>query len=135
MKTFLTAAGVTLCLLGTTPPARATTVDDLLSSYRTAGATEFSAETGRALWTKTFNDPKSGETRSCTTCHTEDLRKTGKHAQTGKPIEPMAPSVNPKRLTDAKFIEKWFKRNCTWTLGRECTPQEKGDVLMFLRGQ
>ena len=47
----------------------------------------------------------------------------------------MAPSVNPKRLTDRSKIEKWFKRNCKWTLGRECTPQEKGDILTFLLAQ
>ena len=55
--------------------------------------------------------------------------------KTGKVIDPMAPSVNPKRFTDAKEIEKWFKRNCTWTVGRECTPQEKGDFLSYLRTQ
>jgi hypothetical protein len=47
----------------------------------------------------------------------------------------MAPSVNSERLTDPKFIEKWFRRNCIQTLGRECTPQEKGDVLTYLRAQ
>ena len=44
----------------------------------------------------------------------------------------MAPSVNPKRLTDRTKIEKWFVRNCKWTFGRECTPQEKGDLLSFI---
>lgn len=45
----------------------------------------------------------------------------------------MSPAVNPKRLSDPKKIEKWFLRNCKWTLGRECTPQEKGDYLTYLR--
>jgi hypothetical protein len=58
----------------------------------------------------------------------------GKHAKTGKAIEPMAPSVNPKRLSDEKQIRKWFSRNCKWTLGRECTAQEQGDVLLYLQG-
>ena len=57
------------------------------------------------------------------------------HVCTGKSIELMAPSVNPKRLTDSRLIEKWFKRNCKWTLGRECTPQEKGDLLVYLQTQ
>ena len=133
MSTPLT--GIALILFLMAPLARAAIVDDIVDGYRAGGASEFSADTGRTLWNQTFKDPKSGEERSCETCHTSDLRKTGKHVQTGKPIEPMAPSANPKRLTDARFIEKWFKRNCTWTLGRECTPQEKGDVLMFLRSQ
>ena len=115
---------------------QADVVDDLLAGYRQAGAGEFSAERGGQLWTKKFPDPKqAGKTRSCTTCHTDDLRRGGKHARTGKPIKPMAPSVNSKRLSDAKKIRKWLKRNCKWTLGRECTPQEKGDVLTFIRSQ
>ncbi|HCS12500.1 MAG TPA: hypothetical protein DIW28_01710, partial [Zetaproteobacteria bacterium] len=44
-----------------------------------------------------------------------------------KRIEPMAPSVNPERLTDPAKIEKWFGRNCEWTIGRDCTAQEKAD--------
>ncbi|MCW8907187.1 MAG: DUF1924 domain-containing protein, partial [Sedimenticola sp.] len=51
----------------------------------------------------------------------------------GKAIEPMAPTVNPKRLTEVKQIKKWFVRNCKWTLGRECTAQEKGDFLAYLK--
>ncbi len=43
--------------------------------------------------------------------------------------------VNVKRLTDAKFIEKWFKRNCQWTWGRQCPSAEKGKVLIFLKDQ
>ncbi|HLG22896.1 MAG TPA: DUF1924 domain-containing protein, partial [Candidatus Manganitrophaceae bacterium] len=80
-------------------------------------------------------DRESGEARSCASCHTADLRSAGKHAKTGKPIDPLAPSANPKRLADGDFIEKWFKRNCKWTLGRECGPAEKGSVLLFLRSR
>jgi len=50
-------------------------------------------------------------------------------------IDPMALSVNPERYTDPDKIEKWFLRNCKWTLGRECTAQEKGDVLTYLGSQ
>ena len=49
--------------------------------------------------------------------------------------DPMAPCVNPKRLTERRQAEKWFKRNCKRTLGRACTAQEKGDLLSFLRNQ
>jgi len=108
-------------------------VDQVLAQYRSQGAGEFDAAAGKALWDKSYPDARGGEARRCATCHTTDLRQPGKHAQTGKVIEPMAPSVNAKRLTDIKFVEKWFLRNCKWTLGRECTPQEKGNVLVFLR--
>ena len=43
--------------------------------------------------------------------------------------------VNGKRLTSIKDIRKWLKRNCKWTLDRECTPQEKGDFLSFIQQQ
>lgn len=56
-------------------------------------------------------------------------------ALTGKTIEPVAVSVAPTRYTDPAKVEKWFKRNCTEVLGRECTPQKKGDWLTFVIGQ
>jgi mono/diheme cytochrome c family protein len=70
---------------------------------------------------------------SCASCHTDDPRQAGRHAVTGKPIEPMAPAVNPKRLTDPAKTEKWFRRNCKDVLGRECTASEKADVVAYLR--
>lgn len=115
--------------------ARADTVADLLKQYESLGASRFAAATAESMWTKTFLDAKTGEQRKCALCHTEDLKRTGKHAVTGKPIEPLAPSANPKRLTDPEHVEKWFARNCKWTLGRECTPQEKGDFLVMIRGK
>lgn len=69
---------------------------------------------------------------SCATCHTANPRDAGKHAKTGKTIEPLAPSANAERFTDPKKVEKWFKRNCNDVLERPCTAQEKGDVLAWL---
>lgn len=125
---------IPLLLLGLTlgATARAATVDELLAEYRAAGAGEFSAERGRALWLEEFPG-EAGATRSCVTCHGDDLTRPGRHVKTNKTIDPLAPSIKPQRLTDRREIEKWFKRNCDWTLGRECTPQEKGDVLSYLR--
>jgi len=114
--------------------ARGDAVDDLLARYAGQGAASFSAAAGEQFWDRPFVDPKSGEPRKCSLCHTTDLKRKGKHAKTGKVIEPLAPSVNPKRLTDVRDMEKWLTRNCKWTLGRECTPQEKGDVLTMIRG-
>lgn len=118
-----------LLMLSAVGTAHAVAVDDLLDGYRAQGAGPFSAESGAALWTR------SGGAQTCATCHDSDLRASGKHAKTGKPIEPMAPSVNAKRLTDAAFIEKWFKRNCESAWGRACTAQEKGDFLSYIRTQ
>lgn len=125
--------GVTALLLAIPLYAQADAVSELEAEYRAQGGTNFSAAAGEALWNKEFIDAKKGDTRSCTTCHTADLKQPGKHAQTGKAIEPMAPTVNPKRLTEVKQIKKWFVRNCKWTLGRECTAQEKGDFLAYLK--
>ena len=91
----------------------------------------FTVERGKELWNQTH--AASGEPRSCASCHTSNPRQAGKHASTGKPIKPMAPSVNPDRLTDPKKTAKWFKRNCKWVLGRECNEQEKGDISKYLK--
>jgi hypothetical protein len=127
------ALTTSLALLPLSATADATT--QLQAVYLTQGVERFDAADGAALWQQPFTHAKSGQQRSCTLCHTAQLGNPGKHARTGKPIEPMAPSVNPQRLTDKAKIEKWLKRNCKWTLGRECTPQEKGDLLSFIRNQ
>lgn len=108
------------------------TLDDLLNSYKQAGATTFDVRWAQDNWVTKHKDTKSGEDRSCSTCHSNNLKNPGKHATTGKVIEPIAPTVTKDRLTDPAKIEKWFKRNCTWVLGRECTPTEKGSYLLFI---
>jgi hypothetical protein len=115
--------------------AQADTVDDRLAAYQAEGAGPFDATKGEAMWTHRYTHAKADKPRSCAACHTDNVRANGKHARTGKSIKPLAPSVNPERLTDAKKIEKWFRRNCKWTIGRACTAQEKGDILSYLRAQ
>jgi hypothetical protein len=78
-----------------------------------------------------FKSPHGGDW-SCSTCHTDNPTAMGKHTVTQKDIEPMAPAVNSARFTDVEKAEKWFKRNCKDTIKRECTAQEKGDVLTYL---
>lgn len=108
---------------------------ELIQSYRDVGAGPFSATQGQAAWVQTHRPPTGAIARSCTSCHGRDLRQPGRHIKTGKSIEPMAVSVNPARLTDPDKVEKWFRRNCRWTLGRECTPQEKGDFIRYMSGR
>jgi hypothetical protein len=115
--------------------ASASAVDDLLVRYRAQGAGEFDAAAAETQWTRPSVDTVTGDTRRCSSCHTANLKVMGKHATTGKAIEPLAPSVNRERLTDAEKIEKWLARNCKWTLGRECTPQEKGNFLVMIRSK
>ncbi len=103
--------------------------DTLIKEYQTEGAKDFSEKAGKTLWETKVED------RSCTSCHTMSVKNTGKHKRTGKEIKPMAPSVNPERLSEVKKIRKWLLRNCKGTFKRECTPQEKGDILTWLSKQ
>jgi cytochrome b len=89
----------------------------------------FSATEGRRIYLAEHS--QGGEKTSCARCHTEDPRRRGR-TPVGKIVEPLAPAANPDRLTDRRDVEKWFKRNCTQVLGRECTAEEKGHFLTFL---
>lgn len=93
----------------------------------TPGFNGFSAARGQQFFASTH-----GNDWSCSSCHTLDPRRPGKHATTGKEIAPMAPAANPQRFTDVAKVQKWFRRNCKDVLGRACTAQEKGDVLAYL---
>jgi len=108
--------------------------DSLLAKYKADGVTKIDAAKAKADWTKEAKG-EDGETISCSTCHGTDFSKPGKHRKTHKVIDPMSPRVNADRFTDEKKIEKWFKRNCNDTWGRECTSQEKADFLSFLTAQ
>jgi len=112
--------------------AESAAVGRLLQNYAAQGAATADEERGKRMWEEVFNRDGEFPERSCASCHTLDLTKTGKHVKTNKEITPMTPSANTKRLTDGKKIEKWFKRNCKWTLGRECTAQEKADFLAYI---
>lgn len=112
-------------------------ISEMLESYRAEGAGPFDAERGKALWQRKFSAPVDTQDgpkmRSCTTCHGANLTQPGQHVRSGKIIKPMAPSANFERFSEAKKIRKWFRRNCKWVLGRECTTQEKGDLLSYLK--
>ena len=107
---------------------------ELLEEYQQAGAGPFSASAGEEAWNREYPQ-EDGSSRSFRTCHGKDLKLAGEHIKTGKHIDPLAPSVNSKRLTDISHVRKWLRRNCSWTLGRECTPQEKGDFIQFISQQ
>ena len=89
-----------------------------------------SAERGKTLYFKTFK--VSAEFPNCAACHTDDARREGKHAITGKKVSAMAPSVTPDRFTDAAKTEKWFRRNCKEVTGTECSAADKADFVAYL---
>lgn len=114
--------------------------DALLASYAAEARrldpafTAFSAQRGEALYRTSWKggDPR---TRSCTACHTANPQQAGRNAKTGRPIDPVAVSVDPRRFTDKAAVEKHFLRDCKSVLGRECSALEKGDYVTFMAGQ
>lgn len=116
----MTAAGCPTLAAGTDPSS-------LLRTY----ATESGAAPDPARGQRLFTTRHGGEW-SCASCHADRPTRPGRHASTGKPIEPLAPGANPRRFTDSAKVEKWFRRNCKDVLSRECTAAEKADVLAWL---
>jgi len=121
---FRTAATVACLAIALPLAAHA---NPILDGYQAETKGTFSAAAGEKLY-KTVG-PKQV---ACASCHTDSPKNVGKHVKTNKPIQPMAPSVNPKRFSDAANVEKWFKRNCNDALGRACTTQEKGDFITYM---
>lgn len=119
--------------------AAAGPLENQLSAYASAAKAAnpsfagFSAARGKTLHTQSFTGGKA-DTPSCTSCHGKDPLAAGQ-TLTGKAIKPLALSATPSRYADPAKVEKWFKRNCNEVLGRECTPQEKGDWLTYVQGQ
>jgi mono/diheme cytochrome c family protein len=104
-------------------------LDDLKAQAKTENTAfkDFSVDAGRKLYTT-----QGPNQLACASCHTDSPKNAGKHAKTNKAIDPLAPSVNAQRFTDAAKVEKWFKRNCNDALGRACTTQEKGDFMAYV---
>lgn len=129
----LPAILVAFLALAAALPAPAVTPAELRDTYalearrESPAFTAFSADRGRQFFSATH-----GKDWSCATCHTANPAAAGKHAATGKAIQPLAPSANAARFTDAAKADKWFKRNCNDVAGRACTAQEKGDILAWL---
>lgn len=98
-----------------------------LARWNAQAARPGQADSGRA-----FFQARHGGEWSCASCHGAVPTTQGKHASTGKTIAPLAPAFNPKAFTDSARVDKWFRRNCKDVAGRECTAQEKADVIAWL---
>lgn len=116
-----------LSLLGLPARAADTTPTRQLQRFEQAAQQPGNAQRGATF----FNQRHTGD-GSCASCHGPTPIKSGQHASTGKLIEPLAPSANPRRFTDEAKVDKWFRRNCKDVLQRECSELEKADVLAFL---
>lgn len=91
---------------------------------------KLTAEAGRAFYVKKYS--RKGKEESCASCHTDNPAKVGKHTETDKPIQSLSPAVNAKRFSNLQHVEKNFSVHCKDILGRDCTPQEKGDYIIYL---
>lgn len=136
LTTLTTLTTITLTSsIGLALPASAATPQEMLDGYATAARKDdasfkASVARGESLF-RTERTTANGEKQACATCHTADPRQAGK-TRALKPIEPMAPSVNSARFTDAAKVEKWFGRNCNDVLGRACSAAEKADFITWL---
>lgn len=122
-------------LLGAALPAIAETPQQMLSNYaaeaaKAQGGFSASAERGRQFFLQKRSLKE--QMPNCAACHTDDPKAAGSHAITRKSIDPLAPAANGQRFTDLAKTEKWFRRNCTEVVGRECSAAEKADFLQFL---
>ena len=127
MVVFLISIPFETGLVGAQTPAAVSSSYETAARRESPGFAGFLAQRGEQL----FQTVHGGEW-SCASCHTANPLAAGKHAKTGKTIAPLAPAANPERFTSLATAEKWFKRNCNDVIGRECTAQEKGDVLAYL---
>ena len=127
--TALTATATSLLLALALPSsaAQVATPAALLAGYTAQAGSAALPSRGQQLFTS-----RHGRDWSCSSCHGATPTQPGKHASTGKAIDPLAPARNSQRFTDTAKTEKWFRRNCNDVLGRECSAAEKADVLAWL---
>jgi hypothetical protein len=150
---------VAVALLAAAAPAHAGPPDALLERYgREAQQADpafagFSAERGRAFYYDRHPLPGVGAV-SCASCHRRNPRdeirwhrvevlcrachviNDEEHPDPAEAkkrvIGPFAPAANPERFADAEKVERYFRTNCRMLLQRECSAQEKGDLITWL---
>lgn len=122
-------AGLTaLTMLGTAGANAAdTTPAQQLERFSAQAGAPGQADRGKAFFTS-----RHGGEWSCASCHGSPPVTPGKHASTGKAIDPLAPAVNAGAFTQTAKIDKWFRRNCNDVAKRECSASEKADVMAYL---
>ncbi|MGH8679796.1 MAG: DUF1924 domain-containing protein [Burkholderiales bacterium] len=149
-----------LAFLATSPfTAKADTPQEIIGRYAALAKQEnpgfdgFSPESGRELYFTQGVIPGVGIV-SCAACHLPDPTQVviahkskvlcrachviydeeHPHPEQAKKreIPPMAHSYNHARFTDPITVEDFLQRNCLLVLKRQCTTQEKGNVLTWL---
>jgi mono/diheme cytochrome c family protein len=101
---------------------------ELLAAYTKQAGGSASAERGQAFFARRFGR----DFESCAACHGALPVKPGKDLVSEKTIAALAPAAAPQRFTDKAKVEYRFSQNCKDVVGRECSAQEKADVLAWL---
>lgn len=145
------------CMLFCCATAQADSPQVLLRAYAQQaqaadpGFSGFSEERGRAFYYAEHAQP-DGTAYACASCHHQDPRKeqfahhdkipcrachfpSQRYTQghvIRRQLLPLAPTANSARFVDLARSDMWFAKNCEFVLGRDCTPQEKGDLISWL---
>lgn len=118
-----------LLLLGLSGTALADAPAAILAKYEKQAGAKGNPERGMALFSQDFKQTLGW---TCSSCHTANPLQGGTDQMKEKPLAPLAPAANPKRLTDPEKVENAFRLNCPDVVGRKCSAQEKADVLAWL---
>jgi hypothetical protein len=86
---------------------------------------------GKMFFNRKIKMP-NGKEMACASCHTTNPANPGKHALTGKSIEPLSPAVNNKRFKDLDKVEEKFTEHCNEIIGADCTAAEKANYIIYL---
>ena len=127
IRQLVSLAAILLAAIFSMPAMGQTTAQSQLADLEAATNAKGDSARGRIFFTSAHaND------WSCATCHRAPPITAGEHASTGKRIAPLAPAANADAFTSQRRTDKWFRRNCNDVLDRNCTDQEKANVLAYL---
>ncbi len=115
--------------LGPAVQAQPTTAAQLLADYSAQVGAAASAARGQAFFNRSFGR----DFDNCAACHGAVPNRPGKDLVSEKPIAAMAPAAAPAtRFADKAKTEYLWRLNCRDVVGRECSAQEKADVMSWL---
>lgn len=126
LRAALCAAALGLMSLGS---AQAATPAEILAGYTAQAKSTPSPERGQQFFTRKF---KGNLYESCADCHTATPAGRGKDLTSEKLMSALAPAANSRRFIDPVRVEHFFRLNCRDVVGRDCSAQEKADVLSWL---
>ncbi|HCI52260.1 MAG TPA: hypothetical protein DE312_02835 [Gallionella sp.] len=117
-------------LISFSAQADVTTAEQAAKQYSLFAKSTLSADDGKEFYTR--KQMVKGKDLACSTCHTDNPANKGKHNESGKEIQPMAPSANPKRFSDLNESAKGFTKHCKQVYGKDCSAKDKGNFIAYV---